>query len=290
MNATDTDLVLYADEKLDPARELQLLEQAAHDAELAKTLAMLRASRLPFKLAVDCHAQPFMPSGLQSDLRDYLFNKPTPPQQTTPVNDSAQQSPDHHTAPLIDQLSIGIALGYATGASANDSHSSLRDSDADGHAALAQSIQRYQSLALATLLRNAPPMYNYSGTGNDNPAVLTDATSQVVVTHRGTAEQQAPDLTGYGYQLSNTLDISAFSVPLTQLLYIKDGHQPLALCHSHLAPGPNQDYAIHHRNALAVTQWSDTHGHFVLVCSEEDSECDQIRQQIEHFIHHRTNT
>ena len=72
MNVSDTELVLFAEQQLDPDREMQLLQHAEQDARFAEKLAALRLSRVPYQLAFQVEEQPPLPDALKEDVFDLL--------------------------------------------------------------------------------------------------------------------------------------------------------------------------------------------------------------------------
>jgi anti-sigma factor RsiW len=75
--ATDTVLVLYADAQLDPDSTQLLLQQAELDPALKKTLAALRASRMPFRLAASVENLPPLPQPLRREILKQLADYST---------------------------------------------------------------------------------------------------------------------------------------------------------------------------------------------------------------------
>jgi len=70
MKVTDTDLVLYAEQKIKPLRLRKLLQHAKQDNGFAKTLSALRLSRLPYKQAFDTKEPIPLPDTLREELRN----------------------------------------------------------------------------------------------------------------------------------------------------------------------------------------------------------------------------
>ena len=72
IKVTDTDLVLYAEQKLDTAIEQRLLLRAERDAGLADILAALRLARLPYQLAYTIETLSPLPGALKKLLSELL--------------------------------------------------------------------------------------------------------------------------------------------------------------------------------------------------------------------------
>jgi hypothetical protein len=72
MKVTDTDLVLYAEQKIEPLRLRKLLQHAKQDARFAKTLSSLRLSRVPYKQAFDSKELIPLPDALRKEVRELL--------------------------------------------------------------------------------------------------------------------------------------------------------------------------------------------------------------------------
>ncbi len=70
MTITNDVLVLYADNRLSDERKAYPVDSAAHDADLAETLAALDASHLPYKTAFENKALSPLPEKLRIDVEN----------------------------------------------------------------------------------------------------------------------------------------------------------------------------------------------------------------------------
>ncbi len=267
MKYTDEDLVRYADGTLDAARTERLLQAAESDQELAESMAALDASRLPFKAAFAQTKLPPVPEALKSHIADLVSVSRAEP---APIIRS-QQSSRWRTMAIAACVLFSFVGGYLA--------STLVERDFNGDSLVAdgsfsqddiawvQRVADYQSLYV-------PNTVSMIEDGQQKAELLLASVSE------STGLQTAiPDLSAQGYNFVRAQELGYAGEVLVQLVYLKDGKLPLALCYmpTQSSTGPASAFGQH--SDLGVAYWKQSGQRFVIVADEPESTLRELHSQ-----------
>jgi anti-sigma factor RsiW len=277
MTISDDDLVLYADNRLSDERKAYLVEAAAHDADLAETLAALDASRLPYKTAFENKPLPPIPEKLRVDVQNLV--KVAESDNVTRLESVRASSrgvsrfrswPSY--AAQAACLMVCVGVGYLVGVKQESAPaatyaelSSAPKLDGDVGSTLGESDEQriwvervvdYQTLYVENTVENIEP---------DLPA----AQKKLQALARSTGMRTAvPDLSESGYRFKRAQELGYNGSTLVQLVYSKEGQVPLALCFMLAGETGDQDVRVGERYGLGTASWIEGNQRFIIVADE----------------------
>ncbi len=264
MTPTDDDLVLYADNALSDERKQRLLEAAAHDPELADTLAALDASQLPYKAAFE--QQPLAPitDQLKTDISN-LVRVTRDDHTRLDSTDSKKRKSWYVPAAQAACLLLSVGVGFGLGVSKNKSHDDQASittgtaeySDPDNqHRDWVNRVADYQTLYVANTVNQITP---------DLPATQEKLARIAKATGIRTT---LPDLSDTGYEFVRAQELGYNGQTLVQLVYSKEGHTPLALCFMPSFGEKEQHVRLGERHGLGTASWIADNQYYVIVADE----------------------
>lgn len=264
MNFTDTDLVLYADGLLSPARKQQMQVIAETNSSLANTLKALEASRLPFKSAFDHQTLPPVPDSLRSNVHDWS----NVVREAYRPGEIKYSSPQHRSRHWLFRglhkavcLVACICVGYTVGVTSHQplmSGSPVTAQQRSGHLTWVERVVNYQSLYVANTTLDIEVDWPAAMRAIDELAVSTGMATHI------------PDLTQAGYEFARIQELGFEGQPLVQLIYNRKGHLPLALC---FMPAGGESEAVLRFAPyahLTAADWIVNDQRFVLVGDESE--------------------
>ena len=286
MNLSDHDLVLYADRNLGAEREQQLLEAAEHDPELAKKLAALDASRLPFRQAYEKQPLPPVPNQLRANIKGLLKeagNEPVVYSKSSGAPEAADNTSVGHNVASIESarkttrrftgaplfaaqaacVLLSVAAGFLIGthqSGEQPSNDQVAVSDALPAHALQQAwverVADYQTLYVPNTVSHIE-------------ADLTASMEKLNGLGQSTGMRTAiPDLSESGYHFARVQELGYEGKTLVQVVYSKPGHTPLALCFMPADGAVGLPLQIGERHGLGTASWVDGDQRFVIVADE----------------------
>ena len=274
MKPTDDDLVLYADNALSEERKQRLLDAAAHDAELADTMAALDASQLPYKTAFEQQTLPPVPEQLRNDIGNLVKVTRNDHADNEPDNSKPRKTwliPAAQAACLLLSVGVGFGIGVNQNKHTGDKESSIVSTaeteytdQNNQHREWVNRVADYQTLYVANTVNEITP---------DLPATKEKLARIAKATGIRTT---LPDLSATGYEFVRAQELGYNGKTLVQLVYSKEGHTPLALCFMPSFGEKDQHVKLGDRHGLGTASWITDNQYFVIVADESAEALKQI--------------
>ena len=260
MNHSDVEVLQYCDGELSSERSKQLLEASRRDPELAEAIAVVQASRLPFRAAFDAQVLPPVPAALRADVARWAGEASDAESTAEPEARASWQ----HLAIAAGAL-ICLGVGYLLAQHGQPGGIATTDTAAtdvgqgDSQQVWVQRVADYQSLYVENTVSTATV-----SAGRADALLAT-------LEKRAGLHTGIPDLGAHGYRFVRAQELGYNGQPLVQLVYAKPGSIPLALCY--MAAGDDAEaplsLAVHH--GLGTASWIASGQRFVLVGDEPES-------------------
>jgi len=254
MNFSETDLLKYCDGELSKERADRLRNATRHDPELAAALDAMEASRLPYKAAYAQQPVPPLPDELRSQVHNWATLA-----STLPTSEKSSRLAPWQRVATAACLIACVGLGYAIATQVDRLAKPTVDvtaahmSPENIQAAWVERVADYQSLYVENTVKNIK-------NGQIDAHALFDDIAQ-----RSTIRAGIPDFSAAGYHFVRAQELGYMNEPLIQLVYMKSGTTPLALCYMPADDAADAPLALATHHGLGTASWVMAGQRFVLV-------------------------
>ena len=292
MNPDDSKLLAYVDGELDAA-ECRMIERAlAASPDLAASVDLLRASRLPYREAFAAQKLPPVPPDLQRKIQELASaagsrrvdqtnlppaaaNDGTPGVRAVELPPSAPARARPRNAPLwlavafvAGAFCTGVALrfapGFVPGSGPGVGNTTLAAADVSPWVKAAVGYQQ---------------LYTRDTVADTTPDLSAAAKTVEAIRHVDGLDLRVPDLHAAGLSFKGIARLRFQGKPLVQIVYLPKTGAPIALCVMKNMQ-PDQTIAQRRVGGLNVVTWRQNELNYALIGAPGDADLDAIAKQI----------
>ncbi len=263
MIITDDELLHYCDGNLDKKRAELIEKMAAEDNELARRIALMNASNLPYKEAFESEQLPEMPESLSLNVEKILGedrqSNNALKEELTGASDKLNWAKEIFYHKRIIGLAASFAFCFSIGylvANWNGQADTALIQASDDQADWVKRVADYQTLYVENTVSSLVP----------NDAATTALLNKMEQTSE--LKTGVPDLSEHGYTFVRAQELGYKAEPLVQLVYYKPGKAPLALCYMPSDGESSAELTIGEHEDLHTADWIHNGQRFVIVGSE----------------------
>jgi anti-sigma factor RsiW len=296
MNIDDILLLAYVDGELAPGERLEVEKAINASADIAERVALLEASKLPYRRAYAQQTLPPVPDSLKQKIAALTQAYSLPPDVTTRgtsavgtgagVNDPVGadvQSAMLRFAPVRSRMrvalpwlavafvggafSCGIVLRLAPAAISGSSDGSVLQVADSGASPWVRAAAGYQQL------------YSRDTVAFDSPSPDVSARTVSDIRHKDGLELRVPDLSSVGLTFKRVQRLRFNDKPLVQIVYLPQEGPPVALC---VMKDAKPDAAISHQRVdrMDVVTWRQAELSYALIAKPGVANLNEIGKQI----------
>jgi anti-sigma factor RsiW len=293
MKIDDILLLAYVDGELAPGERLEVEKAINASADIAERVALLEASKLPYRRAYAQQKLPPVPDSLKQKIAALTQAYSLPPDGATRVTSDAgtapgvndpvgadAQSPMLRSAPVRSRMrvalpwlavafvagafSCGIVLRLAPAAISGSSVVQVADSGASPWVRAAASYQQ---------------LYSRDTVALDSPS--PDVSARIVsnIRHEDGLEVRVPDLHSLGLKFMRVQRLRFNGKPLVQIVYLPQEGPPVALCVMKEAK-PDAAISQHRVDRMDVVTWRQDELGYALIAEPGVVKLNEIGKQI----------
>jgi anti-sigma factor RsiW len=296
MNIDDIQLLAYVDGELAPGERLEIEKAIDLSADIAERVALLEASKLPYRQAYAHQKLPPVPDSLKQKIAALTEAYSLPPDLTERSSSSAgvragvndpvgadAQSSLPRSVPVRSRMRVavpwlavafiagafccGIVLRLAPGAiSGSLDHSALQVADSDA-SPWVRAAAGYQQL------------YTRDTVALDSPSPDVSARTVSDIRHIDGLELRVPDLRPMGLTFKRVQRLRFNHKPLVQIVYLPQEGPPVALC---VMKDTKPDAAVSQQRVdkMDVVTWRQDELSYALIAQPGAANLNEIGKQI----------
>jgi anti-sigma factor RsiW len=292
MKLDDIVLMSYVDNELSAEMREQVEQEIHASKDVADRVALLEASRLPYREAFAQQELPAVPASLTKSIEDLIrTHADRPAAATHPVEDpragSANDTSIPHDpgtpppAPIRSRLRVApawLAVAFIAGAFFCGVALHFAPRSAVGPATTLASASM-DTAPWVQVAASYQQLYSRETVAQDSPDAATTARIIDAIHRDDSIAVRVPDLRAAGMTFVGVQRLRFHGRPLVQLVYLPEKGAPVALCVIKETK-PDQAVSLHHINGMDVVTWRQAELGYALIGAPNGSDLAAVGKQI----------